>query len=363
MTDEMTVRALEVRRDDPRVRRLVEQPLPALDAGSVALRVDKVGLSANNVTYAVTGEALRYWSFFPTLPGWGRLPVWGFATVERSRADGVAEGQRYFGYLPLASHLVVEPDDARPSGFVDAAAHRVDLPAPYNAYRAVESDALHRPDAEDAQAVLLPLYLTSFVLEDYLLDQGWFSAEQVLLTSASAKTTIGTAMLAAQRSDRPRLVGLTSSRNAGFVRGLGCYDQVVPYDDLPAIDEGAASVLVDVAGSPGTRTAVHDMLDDRLTASIAVGLSHWDAGSPGRPNRGPAPHFFFAPSQVTKRVGEWGAAEYQRRLAAAWHALVDATLPWLTIENVAGLDGASAAVDRLLEGSVPPDRGLVVETP
>ena len=208
--------------------------------------------------------------------------------------------------------------------------------------------------------MLLPLYLTSFVLEDYLLDQGWFSAEQVLLTSASAKTTIGTAMLAARRSDRPDLVGLTSPRYAAFVRRLGCYDQVVTYDDLRAIDAGTASVLVDVAGSPGTRTAVHDMLDDRLTASIAVGLSHWDTGNPGTPERGPAPHFFFAPSQVTKRVGEWGAAEYQRRLAAAWHALVDATLPWLTIENVAGLDGASAAIDRLLDGAVRPDQGLVV---
>jgi hypothetical protein len=280
--------------------------------------------------------------------------------VERSRADGVAEGQRYSGYLPLASHLVVEPDHARPSGFVDAVAHRVDLPAPYNSYRAVESDELHRPDAEAAQAVLLPLYLTSFVLEDYLLDQGWFSAEQVLLTSASAKTTIGTAMLAAQRSDRPRLVGLTSAPNARFVRGLGCYDRVVTYDDLSAIDDDTASVLVDVAGSPSTRTAVHDLLDQRLTASIAVGLSHWDAGSPGTPARGPAPRFFFAPSQVTKRVGEWGAAEYHRRLAASWHALVDATLPWLTIESVAGLDGASEAIDRLLDGAVPPERGLVV---
>jgi hypothetical protein len=363
MSDEPMMRALELRRDDPRVRRLVEQPMPDLDAGAAMLRVDRVGLSANNVTYAVTGETLRYWSFFPTDQGWGRLPVWGFATVERSRSDGVPEGQRYFGYLPLASHVVVEPSEARASGFVDAVAHRIDLPAPYNAYRAVESDGLHRPDAEDAQAVLLPLYLTSFVLEDYLRDRGWFSADQVLVTSASAKTTIGTAMLAAQHGDRPLLVGLTSPRHAPFARGLGCYDEVVTYDDLAAIDRGTTSVLVDVAGSPDTRTAVHDLLDERLTASIAVGLSHWDAGSPGTPQRGPTPHFFFAPAQVTKRVGEWGAAGYQHRLAASWHALVDATLPWLTVESVAGLDGAPAVIDRLLDGAVPPDRGLVVENP
>lgn len=354
------MRTVEVQRSDLRVSRVAEQPVPTLSEGQALLGVERIGLTANNVTYGVTGESLGYWRFFPTVDGWGRLPTWGFATVLESRAPGVATGTRVFGYLPLGTHLVVEPTQAKASGFTDGATHRADLPAAYNAYRAVEADALHRPDAEDAQAVLLPLYLTSFVLEDYLADQSWFGASQVVLTSASAKTTLGTAMLAAQRADRPRLVGLTSPRNVAFVQGLGCYDDVLAYDDLASLDVGVRTVLVDVAGDQGVRTALHSRLDDRLEASLAVGLSHWDAGAPSAPPAGPRPTFFFAPSQVEKRVAEWGAAEYQRRLATAWHALVDASLAWLSIQVLDGLESAPAALARLLEGSVDPREAFVV---
>jgi hypothetical protein len=34
----------------------------------VRLRVDRVGLSANKVTYAVLGQPVRYWRFFPPEP-------------------------------------------------------------------------------------------------------------------------------------------------------------------------------------------------------------------------------------------------------------------------------------------------------
>jgi hypothetical protein len=120
-------------------------------------------------------------------------------------------------------------------------------------------------------------------------------------------------------------------------------------------------VLVDVAGDQGVRAAVHARLDDRLQASLAVGISHWDAGAPSAPPTGPRPTFFFAPSQVEKRVAEWGAAEYQRRLAAAWHALVDATVPWLRIRTVDGLDAAPDALAQLLDGSADPREAFVVD--
>lgn len=354
------VRALELRRDDLRTTRVTTASLPAVPAGSALLRVETVGLTANNVTYGVTGEALGYWSFFPAEPGWGRLPVWGFATVDRSEVDGVRVGERYFGYLPLASHLLVEPTAVRDSGFTDGMQHRASLPSPYNSYRSVSYDSLYRADAEDAQAVLLPLFLTSFVLEDYLADNAWFDAEVVVLTSASAKTTIGTALLAARREDRPRLVGLTSPRNRAFTEALGCYDTVVTYDAVASLDGSARSVLVDVAGNPAVRTALHDRLDTSLAASVAVGLSHWDAGTPSAPSRGPRPQFFFAPAQVTKRVEEWGPAQYQRRLASAWHGLVDAVLPWLVIRSLSGVDAAPGAVEMLMDGMVEPNEALVL---
>ncbi|MDX6606165.1 MAG: hypothetical protein QOD14_705, partial [Solirubrobacterales bacterium] len=83
------------------------------------LGVDSFGLTTNNITYAVMGDAMSYWQFFPAEDGWARMPVWGFADVVASKAEGVPEGTRIFGYLPPASHLVVEPDRADPADFVD----------------------------------------------------------------------------------------------------------------------------------------------------------------------------------------------------------------------------------------------------
>src|SRR3954454_4307507 len=89
-----------VKRDDLRECGVAESEAPALEPGQALLRVDTFGLTANNVTYAVMGEAMSYWKFFPAEDGWGRVPVWGFAEVERSEAEGVEAGTRLYGYLP-----------------------------------------------------------------------------------------------------------------------------------------------------------------------------------------------------------------------------------------------------------------------
>jgi hypothetical protein len=100
---------LLVSRADLATTRLVGRVPPALEHGQVRLRVDRVGVTANNVTYAVLGDSFHYWDCFPTAPGWGLVPLWGFAEVEESRVQGVAEGQRLYGYLPPAGHLAVRP--------------------------------------------------------------------------------------------------------------------------------------------------------------------------------------------------------------------------------------------------------------
>ena len=80
----MTSWALETDRTDLSSTRLVEtEPLEPAD-GEAVLRVDRVGVTANNVTYGVLGEAFRYWQFFPASDAaYGRVPLWGFAEVSR----------------------------------------------------------------------------------------------------------------------------------------------------------------------------------------------------------------------------------------------------------------------------------------
>jgi len=98
-TDPRTGQRFLVARGDLRQCRVVPDPdAPAqrpLAEGQARLRIDRFALTANNITYAAFGEAMKYWQFFPSGdPAWGCIPVWGFAEVLESRAEGVAPGER-----------------------------------------------------------------------------------------------------------------------------------------------------------------------------------------------------------------------------------------------------------------------------
>jgi hypothetical protein len=114
---------------------------------------------------------MQYWQFFPAPdPAWGCLPVWGFATVQESLVEGLAVGRRVWGYLPAGTHLVVQPTRLSATGFACGAAHRQDLAAVYNHYSFCDADPTWRPELEGLQAVMRPLFITSFLLDDFLAD-------------------------------------------------------------------------------------------------------------------------------------------------------------------------------------------------
>ena len=81
----------------------------ALSDRQVRLRIERFALTANNVTYAASSFAIGYWQFFHVAEdGYGLVPVWGFANVIESASEVVAAGDRFFGFYPMASELVVE---------------------------------------------------------------------------------------------------------------------------------------------------------------------------------------------------------------------------------------------------------------
>ena len=93
-----------VRRDRLNEHCIATTPRGPLAPGDAELRVDLFGLSSNNVMYALRGDSLMYWKFFPeTRPGWGKVPVWGFGTVVRSAVDDLSVGERFYGYFPMSS--------------------------------------------------------------------------------------------------------------------------------------------------------------------------------------------------------------------------------------------------------------------
>ncbi len=351
---------LEVDRTDLRHVRAVSYPSPALGPGEARIRVDAFGLSANNVTYAVFGDILRYWECFPGPEdngvSWGRIPVWGFGDVIESAVGGVVEGTRVFGYFPLADELVVTPGRIDGQGFSDMAPHRDAVPTVYSRYSLTTADRVHRPEREDRHMLLWPLFVTSFVVDDFLGDHDLFGAHTAVVSSASSKTAIGAAFLLSRR-EGVDVVGLTSPGNLDFVRSLGCYGTVLPYDGLADL-AAVPSVYIDVAGRRDVTHAVHSHLGHDLRYSMVVGDTHWDDDTVGEGAlAGPRPEFLFAPVQIAKRRTDWGRDGFETAVAGAWDRFIPWTDGWLTIRRTAGAGATEAVYRALLDGRVDPRTG------
>ena len=349
--------ALAVDRNDLSRTTLFGDAVPEIGDGEALLRVDRVGLTANNVTYAVLGDSFRYWDFFPTRPGWGLVPLWGFADILASAVSGVPAGGRVYGYLPPASHLVVRPSRADAGGFRDASPHRAQLPSPYNAYALTTGDKAYRGDQEDLLILYRPLFFTSFMLADRLEDNGLFGAEVVALSSASSKTAYGTAALL--RGKAPQVVGLTSAGNVAFVESLGCYDRVLPYDAVDQLSPAVPTAYLDFAGRADLRARIRRHLDARLVHEAVVGITSQEQ-SGAQALSGPRTTVFFAPDQMRKRIADWGREGLDLRFAEAWRGFAAAAEAWVDVVSHHGPEALRQVWLEVLAGRSAPRVGHVL---
>ena len=339
----------------------------ALTDGAVRMAIDAFALTSNNITSAAFGDAMNYWGFFPTGDAaTGGIPVWGFANVVESRCPGVAVGERYHGYFPIASDVVLQPEHVDATGFFDGASHRRELHAVYNQYSRCSADPGYVAAREAEQALLRPLFITSFLIDDFLADHAYFGARAAVLSSASSKTAYGTAFCLARRrgvgsagdAHAVKNIGLTSPGNVAFTERLGCYDQVLAYDATSHLPADVPTVYVDFSGSVAVRAGVHRHLAERLMYSCSVGGTHWEALGSGEGLPGPRP------AQVQKRSVDWGAAGLQQRIAGAWAAFMqpvtDPLQPWLQVVRGRGAAAVETAYAALLAGTVDPAQGHVL---
>ncbi len=357
---------LWVRKDKLSETRLVQAQEAPLSQGQVRLRIEHFALTSNNITYAVFGEAMNYWRFFPSGEAdWGIVPVWGFASVQQSSHPGVAMGERLYGYFPMADSVVLEPVRVSPTGFSDGQAHRSELHAVYNQYLRCDADPLYRPGTEAVQALLRPLFTTSWLIDDFLHDNQFFGARTMLLSSASSKTAYGTAFeLDKRRADEGiDVIGFTSQANVAFCESLGCYSRVLAYEQLEQIDAQSSCVYVDFAGNAALRKAIHARFA-KLTYSCSVGGTHVEQLGGAKDLPGPRATLFFAPAQVKKRRADWGAAEFAKRLAQAWHAFEarasDPTNPWIIPQWHRGPQAVQEAYAQVLNAKLDPRAGLML---
>lgn len=357
-----------VGRTDLKTHKFVDRIPPSdieLAPSEILVKVDAFAFTANNVTYAVAGDFMNYWGFFPAEDGWGRVPVWGFGDVVRSSCDDVAVGERLYGYYPMSTHLVMQPTRVKDLGFTDGAAHRQELHAVYNQYTRVAADPSYDAATEDQQMLLRPLFVTSFVLDDLFADNDFFGAKRMVLSSASSKTAFGLAFLLHEnRRDDVEVVGLTSPSNVAFVERLGIYDKVVTYDNIETLDADIPSAYVDMSGNADVLKRVHTHLADSLKYSCLVGGTHWEqlGGGIGQQTDlpGAKPIGFFAPDQIKKRNKDWGAEGLQQRIADAWQQFLAPVGGWLNVVHLNGKKDVERIYADMLNGRAHPDQAYVL---
>ena len=359
MSTQPVMTTVQVQRRNLHQSRAEQAPLPTLAEGQVLAEVEKFAFTANNVSYAVSGDFIGYWKYYPVDLPWGVIPVWGFARVVQSRSADLPVGERVWGFLPMATHVVLTPGPTTAGRFEDKTPHRADLPSLYNAYDRVSPEPAGLRD--DQRCLLFPLFATSYLLKDWLEDNAWFGARRVVVVSASSKTGLGLCNLLSRAEGHPvQVVGLTSAANRTFVKKLGTCDQVATYDEIESLDASVPTAIVDMAGSADILRRLHERIRDQVTCSSFVGVTHWNARGPQGELPGATPTFFFAPAQVAKRDEDWGPGELLRRASAESARIADEVRGLLEVTQVRGVENVRSALAEMVEGRTPPSRGLML---
>ncbi|MEL0162657.1 MAG: DUF2855 family protein [Halieaceae bacterium] len=354
---------LWVDRTDYRRTQVVSGNIPEPDANELLVAIDKFAMTANNVTYAASGDLFGYWQFYPTGEDpWGKVTVWGIGEVIESRVAGIDVGERLYGFFPMSSHVVMQPGELSERGFTDAKPHRSELPGLYNHYVRTQSEPSQLQGLEDQRCIFFPLFMTGYVIADLLLDNDWFGARQMVIGSASSKTGFSTAAFIRAAGFEGAIIGLTSDPNLAFSEALGCYDRVVSYGEVEKI-ENVASAYVDIAGSVDVRSRLHRGLKENAVQTLLVGATHWDQFGQsvgGEPLPGSEPQVFFAPAQIEKRDGEWGRGVMMGKAYAASIELVTQLAPTLVMESHRGAEACDAIWQSLLRNQISGQRGVMV---
>jgi hypothetical protein len=153
---------------------------------------------------------------------------------------------------------------------------------------------------------------------------------------------------------QPRVVGLTSAGNVEFTRGLGCYDDVLTYQEVSKLDSGQTTVYLDLSGRPEVRDALRNHLGDSLVRDLAVGFTSQI------PNAASASAVFFAPDQMRKRSIDWGREGLDARFSQAWHQFSAVVENWVEVSVGHGPQALREAWLEVLGGHTPARKGHVI---
>ncbi|NQY55081.1 MAG: DUF2855 family protein [Ilumatobacteraceae bacterium] len=106
--------------------------------------------------------------------------------------------------------------------------------------------------------------------------------------------------------------------------------------------------------STPTDTSVTDSAPRSVSASHTGNATATDEVLPG-----PSPELFFAPSQIQRRVADWGQDGYQARLGVAWERLLEAAPSWASIVKRSGLSGLEEAHLAMVQDAADPSEASI----
>lgn len=355
-----TITTLEVGRNNWSETRVVEESLDnALKPNEVLFKVERLALTANNISYASAGDSLGYWGFFPADAGWGRIPAMGWGEVIATQHAEVSVGERFWGWFPFSTHLKVLAGNVGYSGFSDLSEHRAEFAPVYAGFDRASSNPIYEPAREDQDSLLRGLFMTSWLVDDFIEVNNSFGAESCLITSASSKTSIALAHCVSSRGEL-KAIGITSPGNVAFCESLGCYQHVTTYDDLASLSASSPVVLVDMAGNANVIGALHHHYGDNMKHSCRIGATHHDQGGAVDGLPGAKPEFFFAPTHVKTRSAELGPEKFMQRIGASLVGFRKFADGWLKIEQSYGADAVGSTYQSVLAGNVDPASGKII---
>ncbi|GFF81012.1 hypothetical protein IFM60648_05897 [Aspergillus lentulus] len=398
----------------------VDQKLPSL---SLRARPILLGLTSNNLTYARGGDLLHWWKTYPVPPtapapyndqsSWGIVPAWGYATVTESNVPGIPPDTQLWGYWPTStSRTLLRLEPSEPEGhWVEVSSHRQQLMPIYNRYEQVPSDEDKKPDDKAWGALFRGIWVAGYLLSEYVfppdprtrepvhplgaasrlpwsVDDADLSSAVVVVLGASTKTARSFSWCL---FDRPRpsgplgFVQVTSSpgvlQKVADSKGWGDVSMAVAYTEIDQATEWIETlqpstvVIIDCGARENVLSQICQHLQQSAlrsckTVILQVGsqqkvytAEEVQAARAAMQSMGKI-QYNTSGAQDTI-INREGAATYFGKVSCRWKewladrasAIPDIQLVWG--EGIAGDNGIYGGWERLSNGDVHPEEGLV----
>lgn len=335
--------------------------IPAIIDGEILLKIERFALTTNNITYAVTGEQLKYWDFFSHDNDQGIIPCWGFATVSASKNSNILEGEKIYGYFPMSNYIKIKAGKINDFSFMDMAEHRISMAPIYNTYNRLGEKIKYPEDVQDYVPIIQPLFATSFLNYQFINSESFFNADNIIITSASSKTALGLAFMLHKNkeTDKKKIIGLTSTKNMDFVKSTGFYDEVYAYDEVLEKITIHPSIVVDMAGNGALLTKLYKHLGEDLKFISKIGLTDWTAAS--LEDRIPVAKFFFAPTAAKVFFEKHGSKHANTMIVKELFHFIAIAKAWIEIEYLESYTALETKYLEILKGTVDPSKGYILK--